>query len=318
MIVPTIARLIVREHLHKPIQGRVLTLGRQTIAMTYEQVIQLFKQEGYSPSDLILRERSGDRDEKTRFGKGTRYISDTLFFKLMGIVDLVTMDVTEYEGAEIIHNLNQRIPESLCNQFDFIIDGGTFDHLFDLRTAFENVVRLLKPDGRIFHWNAASNFTGAAYLSFAPDFFFDYYTVNRFNDCQVYVAEIDSIGQRESWEFYKFEKTSENYHFPSSKIQMTLVLAEKGPSATWNEMPVQSYYQEAGSRQAHRTTQVVESGRKLLASQPDQTVEPGFLAWAFSRLAHSTPKEILPKLAKRLFPALGKRQIEGYRYIGRI
>ena len=49
MIVPTLAKLIIREHLYKPLKGRVLTLGRQTVAMNYKQLIELLKQEGYDP-----------------------------------------------------------------------------------------------------------------------------------------------------------------------------------------------------------------------------------------------------------------------------
>ncbi len=46
MIVPTLARVIIREHCYKPIKGKVLLLGRQTISMTDKQTIELFKQEG--------------------------------------------------------------------------------------------------------------------------------------------------------------------------------------------------------------------------------------------------------------------------------
>lgn len=318
MIVPTLARLLVREHLYNPIRGRILTLGRQTIGMTYEQVLQLFRQEGYTHPDLKQLFAEENLDSRTRYGKGTGFISDAVFFKLMGITDMVAMDVSDYEGAEIIHNLNLPIPESLHNQFDFIIDGGTFDHLFDLRRAFANVVKMLRPGGRIFQWNAASNFTGSAYLSFGPDFFYDYFTINHFVDFNVYVAEVDSIGQRESWEFYEYIGAGESHHFRSSKIQMTVVLAQKGPSTTWNEMPVQSHYRDESSAQSHRNTHVVEQGRKLNASRPYQRIESGFLPWIFSRLAHSTPKEMLTKLAKRLFPVLGKRKLKRYRYIGRI
>ena len=123
MIVPTLARLIIRENLYKPIRGRVLCLGRQTIAMTYQQAVDLMFEEGVPGIDAYAHGVPvGAKDQDTRRGKGTDYINDTLFFRMMGITDLHNLDVSTYEGADIIHNLNQPVPESLCGQFDFIID----------------------------------------------------------------------------------------------------------------------------------------------------------------------------------------------------
>jgi len=155
------------------------------------------------------------------------------------------MDVSAYEQSDILHNFNNPIPQSLYEQFDFIIDGGTFDHLFDVQTAFVNVVKLLKPGGRIFQWNAASNFTGAAYFSFGPDLFYDYYVVNQFADCKVYIAEGDQLVQPELWDIYEFGGSFNEYgHFRSSRIQMVIVLAEKAPDSTWDKIPVQAQYRD--------------------------------------------------------------------------
>ena len=69
MIVPTLARLLVREHLYRPITGKVLTLGRQTINMTFEEVLKIFKQEGYEPSKAVLEQTVVALDHDTRSGK---------------------------------------------------------------------------------------------------------------------------------------------------------------------------------------------------------------------------------------------------------
>ena len=244
MIIPTLARMIVREHLYKPIQGRLLTLGRQTIAMNYYQVQELFKQEGYSPHQDVINKLEVALDQSTRLGRGKGYISDQFFFELLGIKELYVLDVSKYEGCNIVHNLNKPVPDSFYGQFDFIIDGGTFDHLFDIKTCFENVVRMLKPNGRIFQWNAASNFSGAAYISFGPDLFYDFFVLNQFADCKVYIAEVDSFAQKENWDLYEFQGLYEYDHFLSSRIQMVVVLAEKSPQSTCYRFPVQAQYRD--------------------------------------------------------------------------
>jgi SAM-dependent methyltransferase len=334
MIVPTLARLIIREHLYKPIHGKVLTLGRQTIAMTYEQVIEMLQQEGYTPSQQVLSEIVITQDQKTRVGKGTDFITDEVFFRLFGVKELLALDVSEYEGCDIVHDLNRPIPESLCGQFDFIIDGGTFDHLFDIRTAFENVVKLLRAGGRILQWNAASNFTGAAYLSFGPDLFFDYYVANQFADCKVYVAELDSISQSELWEFYEFEGHDQYSHLRSGRIQVVVVLAEKGPSSTWDRMPVQAQYRDAHLWGPYRTGKklIQESGRKPLMGHgglalPDTQRDSHGLKQMLLHLRGRIPgkwKGRIPMKLKTKVNALlqekgtQEKRITGFRYVGRI
>lgn len=244
MIIPTLAKILVKEHIHKPIQGRVLCLGRQTVQMTHQEAIKLIQNEGYIIPAERIKETSELQDKSTRVGKGKQYISDIAFFKLLGIDDMESMDISEYEHATIIHDLNKPVPKNLEDKYDFIVDGGTFDHLFDLKTVFMNVNKMLKKDGRVFQWNAASNFTGAAYLSFGPDLFLDYFLLNRFADCKVWLAELKDRGQPSKWNFYELEMVSDYYRLRSKHYLLTVVLAEKCPNTTWNKIPTQSHYRD--------------------------------------------------------------------------
>ena len=324
MIVPTLARLLIREHIYKPIQGKVLTLGRQTISMTYDEVMELFQQEDYIPPQDVLDEITITRDKKTRVGAGTDFITDELFFALLGVKELITMDVSSYEKADIVHDLNKPIPDELYEQFDFIIDGGTFDHMFDVRTAFENVAKMMKCGGRILQWNAASNFTGAAYMSFGPDMFYDYYVLNQFIDCKVYVAETDTIGQREMWDFYEFNGTDRYSHFQSNRILMVVVLAEKGPTSTWDLMPIQGLYRDSQLWLPYRIGQkaIQSSGRNPLAQ-----TQSGYKLVTRKIELYSLLNMYLKKLKEKGFVWCFNRFVsikmkgeglEGYRYIGKI
>lgn len=338
MIVPTLARLIVREHLYKPIQGKVLTLGRQTIAMSKEQVIEVLQQEGFEVPNRILEKTAAAYDKKTRVGKGTTFTSDEVFFGLLGIKELFTMDISSYEGADIVHDLNKPIPETLYGQFDFIIDGGTFDHLFDVRTAFENVVKMLKTDGRVFQWNAASNFTGGTYLSFGPDLFYDYYVLNQFVDCKVYVVEVDSTSQGELWDFYEFEGSDWYDYLRSSRMQMVVVLAEKGPSSTWDRMPVQAQYRDEflwepyrrGKQLIQKSDRNIMEKRRGLAALLDTHTETRIsrikeaVDTAARRIPDKWKRRIPLKLKNMINTVLQEKEAKetkktpGFRYVGRI
>jgi len=302
--------MIIREHLYRPITGRVLTLGRQTIGITYEEFMELLKAENYSVPDKVLKAVKFESDHNTRIReKNSDFISDKVFFDLLEIKQVSIMDVSDYEKADIIHNLNNPIPTSLEGQFDFIIDGGTFDHLFDLRVAFENIVKMLKTGGRVFQWNAASNFTGDTYLSFGPDFFYDYYVLNKFVDCKVYLAEIDIRGgQRELWDIYQFTGTKYRY-FNSKRILMVIVLAEKGPDSTYNRMPIQSQYRDQHLKQAYFDNQKVMSLSTRKSYQ-------GSIGTKAMILGNKIINNILRKVSSLGKPS--EKMIEGYRYIGKI
>lgn len=332
MIVPTVAKLLVREHLYKPLPDNVLTLGRQTITMSYEQVLELFKQEGYIPPKEILDNIKIYLDEETRCGKGNNYITDKVFFGLLGIKNIKSMDVTNYENADIIHNLNYPIPNELIGQFDFIIDGGTFDHLFDIRVAFENVVKLLRHGGRILQWNAASNFTGAAYISFGPDMFFDYFMLNRFADCKVYIAEVNEMGQQEFWDFFIFDGNSEYDLLKSNKFQMTVVFAEKDLDTTWNQMPVQRQYRDKRLNEIFENSRqnIQKSTRKFWRGNNPQkntstlNTNKNFKQYIKNCLLKYTPKLIRkhmpPNISNFVIRRLNdkKQNAEGFYYVGRI
>lgn len=325
MIGPTLARLLIREHQYRSIHGKVLILGRQTIAMSSENLIELLRQEKFSVTDEKINKIKTCFDQKIRLGKGEGCVSDEVFFDLFGISEINIMDVSKYEGADIIHNLNKPIPKSLENQYDFIVDGGTFDHLVDLRCAFENVVRMLKPGGRIFQWNAASNFTGAAYISFGPDLFYDFYVLNKFADCKVYIAEINDLGQQELWDFYEFNGADKYSHLLSKRLQLTIVLAEKGSQSTYDKLPIQANYRDKNLWQEYRDNQklISLSGRRsFIGSKSGEKLssEPVYPPESLLKKISSRLKEkgIVWVCKKTRAVLMGRGNLDGYTYIGKI
>ncbi len=245
MIVEALVRLLVAEHKSDPIQGRLLVLGKQTIATPLSKILSIFDEQGcginphFDPLNIKM-------DKETRL-RGEDSIDDADFFRLFGDVVYDSMDVTSYEGATIIHDLNYPIPPELEGKFDFIVDGGTFDHLCDIKTAFANVVKMLKPGGRIFQWNAASNYANAGYLSFSADFFYDYYSLNKFEECRTYFAESWDISAP-NWFIYEFLPQNEAERYPKFRrnilYNMVLVFARKGAHSTFDRLPVQLQYRD--------------------------------------------------------------------------
>ena len=248
MILRAIAKLLIQEHRHRPITGRVLQLGPQTMPMTPPEVDALFTEDPLARSRFARPVTQSD------------CATDEYFWKNFPIDSLESLDVMAGFGGSIIHDLNHPVPTVLQERFDFILDGGTFDHLLNVGVAFQSVARMLKPGGRVFHYNAASNYIGTAYMMFGPDLFFDYYVANAFADCQVYVAR--AAGPE--WELF-FVKGGRSKDLNSCKNQMVIALAEKAGDSTWERFPIEHAYRGTQLRDeyARLGARVQESTRPL-------------------------------------------------------
>ena len=54
--------------------------------------------------------------------------SDELF-KAMGATQVDSMDASDFEGANIVHDLNEPLPTCLCGRFEAVVDSGTLEHV---------------------------------------------------------------------------------------------------------------------------------------------------------------------------------------------
>jgi SAM-dependent methyltransferase len=234
------ARFIIREAKYAPIRGSVLLIGRQTVHLTPARFSELMREEGM-PIDPALPVAL---DNTTRGGTGRGFISDSYLFKALGAETVSAIDLSDYEGADIVHNLDTPIPPKLEGKFDFICNGSVLDNMFNPTMGLTNISRMLAPGGRVVHFEHASNCTNGAYLQFSPNWFFDYYAVNEYADCKTYIALFHDLDA--PWEFYAclHDAGKEPRQFSSSRMAMTVALAERAPDSTWDRYPVQDQYRD--------------------------------------------------------------------------
>lgn len=94
--------------------------------------------------------------------------SETLFAKL-GFGKIESLDMSDFEGATILHDLNAPVPKALEQQFDLIFDGGTIEHVFNVPTALANVFRMLRPGGMFVSANGMNGWVGHGMYQFNPE-----------------------------------------------------------------------------------------------------------------------------------------------------
>jgi len=92
------------------------------------------------------------------------------FFQIalqFGNVD--SIDNSSYENASIIHNMNK--PFNVKNKYNYIYDGGTIEHIFNIPQVLENIISLLEIDGIYCSVTCNNNFSGHGMYQFSPELF---------------------------------------------------------------------------------------------------------------------------------------------------
>src|SRR5437868_7080601 len=111
--------------------GDALTLGRQDLNVYSVKMRAVLGKHGF-PTEAF-----------------TPHASDTGFaepvFKALGARNVFSLDASDFEGAEFVHDLNRPLPAELKQRFDLVYDGGTLEHVFDFPVALKNCMEMLRP-----------------------------------------------------------------------------------------------------------------------------------------------------------------------------
>jgi hypothetical protein len=138
---------------------RVITIGRQNLYVDSLDLNQLVNAAG-DPSGGRLSEATLE-DE---------YVDS--FLRLLGAKLVDSLDASPFEGATIVHDLNQPISDALKQRFDVVLDAGSLEHVFDVRCALANLMEMTSVNGHFVAMTPANNWCGHGFYQFSPEFFF--------------------------------------------------------------------------------------------------------------------------------------------------
>jgi SAM-dependent methyltransferase len=237
-----ILEAVVREHCHYAITGPVVQIGRQTFELTVPEAMELFMRHGL-PVDVFRRgDVEIDRYTTQVRQTGKPFVSDRAFLGALGIAEVHAVDHSDFEGADIIHNMNLPIPPSLAEIADLILDGSTLDNVHDPATALMNYNRMLRPGGRVVSINAERPDVQGAYTGMAAEWFLDYYAINSFTDCRVYV-QLNFPDGPVALTSIDYGWVVEHGHAPAVDHEgwaFAIIVAEKGSDSTWDRIPTRA------------------------------------------------------------------------------
>jgi hypothetical protein len=91
------------------------------------------------------------------------------FFSLLGAQQVSSVDISDFEGATHIHDMNQPLPDSLRGRFSVVYDGGTLEHIFHFVQALKNCMQMVEVGGHFVQVNNANNFMGHGFWQISPE-----------------------------------------------------------------------------------------------------------------------------------------------------
>lgn len=140
-----------------------LTLGRQYMALGPKRIETTLREFGAWPADGETAFRREIAAAKWRL--------DVIAPRL-GVKKLTACDVSDFEGATLVHDMNQPVPAEQEQRFDVLIDGGTLEHVFNFPVAAANCIRMLRVGGHFFTSTPINNYCGHGFYQFSPELFF--------------------------------------------------------------------------------------------------------------------------------------------------
>jgi SAM-dependent methyltransferase len=209
------------------------------------------------------------------------------FFRMLGAEEIKSMDYSNYENAEIIHDLNLKIPDHLNEKYSVVIDSGTLEHVFNFPQAISNCMNMLRPGGHFISITPANNLMGHGFYQFSPELFYRVFSnENGFTMEKMLIAAADEQGNYNEW----FEVTD------PLKVKQRVVLINSYPTyllfyARRNEiknifhvMPQQSDYTEAWSRTTSETREQISPLKLLLPGKLRDVLYAARKAWSTKKI----------------------------------
>lgn len=138
------------------VSGSVLTIGRQALFGANSDYARLL--------DITVSDFEQIRAKSEGTCEG--------LLRHLGATSVDSLDVSGYEGASILHDLNMPVDPSLHQRFDLVLDGGSLEHVFNYPAALKSCMEMVKPLGKLLVITPSDNMCGHGFYQFSPELFY--------------------------------------------------------------------------------------------------------------------------------------------------
>lgn len=235
-------RLLLDEKKKGVLKGeKVLQLGRQCVLFNEATLYR------YADTHNVALAQVKPQLSFDSYHRQLGFIDDITLFKSLGFSKVHSLDYSDFEGADIVWDLNQPIPERYWGQFDVIYDGGTAEHVFNFPQVLKNIHLLLKEGGIIIHDSPSNNHVDHGFYMYSPQIYSEYYCANRYSILTSNLIEYSRNPQR-TWSIYSYQPgVLEHLCYGNFGRKMLLIhlVAQKQPDSLSDAVPQQGSYVKA-------------------------------------------------------------------------
>ena len=243
-----------------PLAGSILVLGKQDTWITQAMLRRCAACAGVRLRDVPLE--ISPKREYARRG----YLTDESVLRAIGFTEYSSLDVSGYEGADIIHDLNAaEVPARLESRFDAVLDAGTLEHVFHVPNALRAIGTMLRVGGRAVHLSPASNFVDHGFYMFSPTLLWDFYAANGYELCEMRLVRITQRHWAAPWEVFEYVPGAmETVGFGGLDGGMFNVwsVARKSALSTTDVVPQQNSYIQIWQREEHDGARAALAARR--------------------------------------------------------
>jgi SAM-dependent methyltransferase len=211
-------------------RGRVVSLARQRITCPPQDLLDYLKTQGFKT----------DLPEIT----GLSTLTTRELFPSFGFEHYDDIDFTPQEQCTIVHDMNQPIPPNHHDSYDLVFEMGTMEHIFDVKSTFSNIIKMLKTGGTVFHLSPLT-FINHGFYNFSLTLFFDVYRTNGFGNIQLYLLNFPLKWWKNpevSYQKTDFIPDPITLNIPKGYFGMVGCIADKLEDLGQFRTPIQAFY----------------------------------------------------------------------------
>lgn len=136
-------------------------LGRQRLLVDQAGLRAGFADAGLTMSDAQARHLL---TESGGYGES--------FLRRLGALRADSMDISDYENSNVVHDLNEPLPAELSQRYGLVIDGGTLEHVFDYPRAIRNALEAVRVGGHFAAIAPVNGYAGHGFYQLSPELFY--------------------------------------------------------------------------------------------------------------------------------------------------
>ena len=176
--------------------------------------------------------------------KNNKILSSNLIFKKIGFSEINTLDYPGMDNSDIELDLNTKLPKKHFSKYNFVLDAGFMEHVFNVPEMMKSLHNLLKPGGKIVHFNPCQGSMNHGFYNFQPTFYFSYYKSCNYKNIKVFLVESKISNNMSEDKVTQIHENINNMnYFPkSSSSTYILTFATKTLNSSF-KMPNQEFYQ---------------------------------------------------------------------------